>query len=111
VTNLPKVTTRQVVNVYQRPWSAELLMKGLKGATGLGQHQVTKEPQRVERSVTVSIMANLMLLKFSAQDIAERGSWSMLTLKRNFTWELAQAQSERSVARRLRKGLLARRAA
>jgi hypothetical protein len=111
VTNLPDVTARQVVDIYRRRWSVELLMKELKGATGLGQHQVTKDPQRVERSVAISILAYLMLLKFRAQDIPERGSRSVFTLKRNFTWQIAQGQLERSVEQRLRKGRQERRAA
>ena len=111
VTNLPEVTARQVIDVYRRRWSVELLVKELKGATGLGQHQVTKEPQRVERSVAISVMAYLMLLKFRARDIPERGPWSVFTLKRNFTWQIVQEQIERSVEQRLRKGLQERRAA
>ena len=111
VTNLPDVTARQVVDSYRRRWSVELLMKELKGATGLGQHQVTKDPQRVERSVAISIIAYLMLLKCRAQDIPERGPWSVFTLKRNFTWQIAQGQIERSVEQRLRKGRQERRAA
>jgi len=89
----------------------ELLMKELKGAVGLGQHQVTKDPQRVERSTAISVMAYLMIVKFRAQDIPARGEWSMFTLKRNFAWQLAQAQLERSVEQRLRKGLQERKAA
>jgi Transposase DDE domain len=111
VTNLPNVTARQVVDVYRRRWAVELLMKELKGAVGLGQHQVTKDPQRVERSIAISVMAYLMLVKFRAQDIPERGAWSMSTLKRNFAWPLAHAQLERSVEQRLRKGLQERKAA
>jgi hypothetical protein len=86
-------------------------MKELKGAVGLGQHQVTKDPQRVERSIAISVMAYLMIVKFRAQDIPERGTWSMFTLKRNFAWQLAQEQVERSVEQRLRKGLPERKAA
>jgi Transposase DDE domain len=111
VTNLPAVTARQVVDIYRRRWSVELLMKELKGATGLGQHQVTKDPQRVERSVAISIIACLMLLKCRAQDIPERGSWSVFTLKRHFTWQIAQGQLERSVEQRLRKARQKRKAA
>ena len=103
VTNLPEVSARQVVDVYRRRWSVERLFKELKGATGLGQHQVTKDPQRIERSVAISIMAYLMLLKFRAHDIPKHGSWSAFTLKRNFTWQLAQAQLERSVKQRFSK--------
>jgi hypothetical protein len=105
VTNLPAVTARQVVDVYRRRWTVELLIKELKGATGLGPHQVTKDPQRVERSIAISVMASLMMMKFHAQDIPERGAWSVFTLTRTFMWQLAQAQLERSVAQRLCKGL------
>jgi hypothetical protein len=111
VTNLPDVKGRQVVDVYRRKWSVELLIKESKGVTGLGQHQVTKDPRRVERSVAISVMAYLMLLKFRARDIPERGPWSAFTLKRNFTWQMAPAQLERSVEQRLRKGLQERKAA
>jgi hypothetical protein len=56
-------------------------------------------------------MAYLLIVKFHAQDIPERGAWSMFTLKRNFTWQLAQAQLERSAEQRLRKALQERKAA
>jgi hypothetical protein len=89
----------------------ELLSKEVKGATGLGQHQVTTDPQRVERSIAISVMAYLMIVKFRAKDIPERGSWSIFTLKRNFMWQLAPAQLERSVTQRFCKGLQERKAA
>ena len=111
VTNLPDVRARQVVDVYRRRWSVELLIKELKGATGLGQHQVTKDPQRVERSVAMAVMAYLTIVKFRAKDIAEQGAWSLFTLKQNFTWELAQGQLERAADQRLRKVLQQRKAA
>jgi hypothetical protein len=95
----------QVNRLMGCDYNIELLIKELKGATGLGQHQVTKDPQRVERSIAISVMAYLMIMKFHAQDIPERGPWSIFTLKRNFMWQLAQAQLERSVAQRLCKGL------
>jgi hypothetical protein len=69
----------------------------------LGQHQVTKDPQRIERSVAISIMAYLMLLKCRAREIPKHGPWSPFTLKRNFTWQLAQVQLERSVKQRFYK--------
>lgn len=100
-----------MVDVYRRRWSAELLIKELKGATGLGQHQITKAPHRVERSVAMAVMAYLMIVKFHAREIPERGAWSMFTLKRNFMWQVAQGQIERSVEKRLQKGLQERKAA
>ncbi|HXH09110.1 MAG TPA: transposase [Alphaproteobacteria bacterium] len=44
VTNLPHVTARQVVDVYRRRWSVELLMKELKGAVGLASIRSPKTP-------------------------------------------------------------------
>jgi len=88
VTNLPEVNRRTVIALYSRRWNVELLIKELKGVTGLGQAQVTKEPRRVERSVALSLMAYLMLLRFRHTDIPAQGAWSAFTLKRNFAWEI-----------------------
>jgi hypothetical protein len=52
-----------------------------------------------------------MLLKFRAHDIPKQGPWSAFTLKRNFAWQLAQAQLERSLKQRLCKELQERKAA
>jgi hypothetical protein len=86
-------------------------MKAWKGAKGLGQQQVTKDPQRIERSVASAMMAYLLLLTWRAHDSPKQGPWSAVTRKRNFTWPLAQAQMERAVEQRLRKGRQARKAA
>lgn len=111
VTNLPDVRARQVVEVDRRRWSVERLIKALNGATGLGPHQVTTDPQRVERSVAMAVMAYLTIVTFRAKDMPEQGAWSLFTLKQNFTWELAQGQLERAADQRLRKVLQQRKAA
>jgi hypothetical protein len=59
----------------------------------------------------MSVMIYLMILKFRAQDIREQGLWSLFTFKQHFTWQLGQAQIERSVAPCLRMGRQQRRAA
>jgi hypothetical protein len=61
--------------------------------------------------MAISLMAYLLLVKFRAHDIPKQGPWSAFTLKRNFTWQLAQTQLDCSVEQRLRKGLQARKAA
>ena len=70
---------------------------------GLGEAQVTKDPQRVERSVALSLMAYLLLITLRAKDIPEHGPWSAFALKRNFAWEVAHQQLEHSFSLRLRK--------
>jgi hypothetical protein len=54
----------------------------------LGQYQVTKQADRVERSVAVAIMADLLLLKLRAKDVPADRPWSVLRLRRAFAWEV-----------------------
>jgi hypothetical protein len=97
VTNLPEtVTAREIVGVYLRRWWGELLFRELKGAVGLGQHQVTKKVDRIERSVAVAIIAYLLLLKLQAKDIPADRPWSAFRLQRAFAWEVMEAQCQRS---------------
>ena len=106
VTNLPEaVTAREVVGVYLRRWWVELLVKEVKGVVGLGQHQVTKRVDRVERSVAVAIMAYLLLLKRCAHDIPADRPWSAFRLQRALAWEVMQAQCQRSARQLARKWL------
>jgi hypothetical protein len=112
VTNLPEtVTAREIVGVYLRRWWIELLVKELKGVVGMGQHQVTKQADRVERSVAVAIMAYLLLLKLRAKDIPADRPWSAFQLQRAFAWEVIAAQCERSAHQMARKWLQMRKAA
>lgn len=103
VTNLPHVTSREVVALYTRRWTVELFIKEVKGVVGLGEAQVTKDPKRIERSVALSLMAYLLLITCRAKDIPQHGPWSAFALKRNFAWEVAQQQREHSFSLRLRK--------
>jgi hypothetical protein len=83
----------------------ELLVKELKGVVGMGQYQVTKQADRVERSVAVAIMAYLLLLRLRAKDIPTDRPWSAFRLQRAFAWEVMAAQCERSAHPMARKWL------
>jgi hypothetical protein len=85
-----------MVAVYLRRWWVEVLLKALQGGVGLGPHQVTKEVDRVERSVAIAIMAYRLLLKLRAQDIPADRPWSAFRLQRAWAWATAQAQCEPS---------------
>ena len=106
VTTLPEtVTAREMVGVYLRRWGIERLRKARKGVVGLGQHQVTKHVDRVERSVAVAIMASLLWLKLHAKDIPADRPWSAFRLQRAFAWDVIQGQCERSARQIARKWL------
>src|ERR1700739_3043515 len=63
VTNLPHATAHGTAACYLRRWPVELFFKEWKEVVGVGQHQVTKDADRVERSVAVTVMAYLVLLR------------------------------------------------
>ena len=81
----------------------ELCLKELKRAVGLGQHQVTKDAARVERSVAVAVMAYLLLLRLRAKQIKPGSSWSAFTLKQELAWEWGTTQLYRTVRQETRK--------
>jgi hypothetical protein len=102
VTNLPQATAHLTVALYLRRWPVELCIKELKSVVGLGQHQVTKDAARVERSVAVAVMAYLLLLRLRAKQIKAGSSWSAFTLKQELAWEWGTAQLHRTVRQEAR---------
>jgi hypothetical protein len=103
VTNLPQATAHLTVALYLRRWPGELCIKELKGVVGLGQHQVTKDAARVERSVAVAFMAYLLLLRLRAKQIKPGTSWSAFTLKQQFAWEVGARQIKRAARQEAQK--------
>jgi DDE family transposase len=103
VTNLPQATAHLTVALYLRRWPVELCIKELKSVVGLGQHQVTKDAARVERSVAVAVMAYLVLLRLRAKQIKPGTSWSAFTLKQQLAWEWGTTQLHRTIRQETRK--------
>ena len=103
VTNLPQATAHLTVALYLRRWPVELCIKELKGVVGLGHHQVTKDPARVERSVAVAVMAYLLLLRLRAKQIKPGSSWRAFTLKQELAWEWGTRQLQRTIRHETRK--------
>jgi hypothetical protein len=97
VTKLPQATAHGTVARYLRCWPVELFCKAWQEVVGVGQHQVTKDATRVERSVAVTLMAYLVLLRVRAHDIRPGRAWSAFALKYHFTWA-ASAQHLRRCA-------------
>lgn len=48
LTNLPNLTSRDILTIYQKRWHTEVMFKELKSGLGLGQMQVTKDSGRYE---------------------------------------------------------------
>lgn len=92
VTNLPGATNRQVISIYQKRWSVEIIFKELKSGLGLGEHQVTGNKERVEKSVGIAVIAYLFLLRARKDDIRPGKSWSIFQLQNNLRTEVMQHQ-------------------
>ena len=101
VTNLTELTARQVLSVYQRRWPIEILFKELKTGLGLGEHQVTKSIDRIEKSIGIAIIAYLTLIRTRRRDITPGRPWSIFQLKKNFTADLIYNQFQHTMQRRI----------
>jgi hypothetical protein len=84
VTNLPNVTVNTILSIYQRRFMIEVLFRELKSGMGLGKQQVTKNENRIEKSIGLSILAYLLILKMQHKDIPENQSWSIFSLREKF---------------------------
>ena len=97
VTNLTECMPRQIAAIYQRRWSVELLMKALKSGLGLGEHQVTKTEDRVEKSVGIALLAYLFLIRAGHQQIQPGQSWSIFKLQNAFRLKVVVNQVQHNM--------------
>ena len=96
VTNLQAATAGEILSRYARRWGVEVTLHELKAGLHLGQMQVTKEADRVERSVVLPVMAYLLLVKLYHQEEEFKGGWSLFQLKQRFTADVFKEQLHRS---------------
>jgi hypothetical protein len=103
VTNLTAAHAGTLLSLYAWRWGVEVTIKELKSGLHLGQMQVTKEAERVTRSVALSVVASLLLVRLYGPDEALRKEWSLFKLKERFTEDVAQEHMARSALRWQRK--------
>jgi hypothetical protein len=103
VTTLTEASVGAILSIYARRWGVELTIKELKSGLHLGQMQVTKESKRVERSVTLSVLAYLLLVRLYGQDEACPPAGSLFKLKERFIGEVAQDAVRRTELKWQRK--------
>ena len=103
VTNLDEWTPRQVVSAYQRRWPVEQINRELKTDLGLGEHQVSTEEQRIEKSFGLAVLAYLLLIRACHQEILPGTSWSIAQLQHAFRLRIITNQVEHNVKMRLTK--------
>lgn len=93
VTNLADATAGEILSYYARRWGIEVTFKELKSELHLGQMQVTKEKQRVQRAVAISVLAYLMLMKLYAK---EQEGTNIFRMKQRFLQDVFDSQQGRT---------------
>jgi len=103
VTNLTEASAGTILSIYAWRWGVEVTIKELKSGLHLGQMQVTKEAERVMRSVTLSVAAYLLLVRLYGHDKTLHKEWSLFKLKERFAEDVAQEHIHRFELRWQRK--------
>jgi len=103
VTNLMYLSERQILCIYNRRWSIEIVFKELKSGLGLGKQQVTKNERRIENSIGVSIVAYLFLIIICKVHINPLKTWSIFQLKSKFWENFVTSQIQRKFELQMKK--------
>ena len=103
VTNLSELTPSQVVCTYQKRWAIELMNWELKSGLGLGEHQVSGNPDRSEKSVGIAVLAYLFVLRVCHQEIVPGQSWSIFQLQHALRLRVMTNQVAHNVKVRIAK--------
>jgi hypothetical protein len=103
VTNLNGVTASTVLSLYAWRWGVEVTIKELKGGLHLGRMQVTRDADRVARSVALSVCAYLLLVRLYGREEAMGQPWSLFRLKQRFHADLMRVEIDRTERKWQRK--------
>ena len=103
VTNLDGVTASTVLSLYAWRWGVEVTIKELKGGLHLGRMQVTRDADRVARSVALSVCAYLLLVRLYGREEAMGQPWSLFRLKQRFHADLMREEIDRTERKWQRK--------
>jgi hypothetical protein len=97
VTNLAELTSSQVVCIYQKRWAIELMNWELKSGLGLGEHQVSGDQNRSEKSVGIAVLAYLFVLRVCHHEIVPGKPWSIFQLQHALRLQVMTNQVEHKV--------------
>ena len=103
VTNLEDVKASTVLSLYAWRWGVEVTIKELKGGLHLGQMQVTRDAERVSRSVALSVCAYLLRVRLYGREEALEEPWSLFRLKQRFSVDVMRDQIDRTARKWHRK--------
>jgi hypothetical protein len=103
VTHLTELTPRYVVFAYQKRWAVEQINRELKSDLGMGEHQVSRDEGRIERSFGIAVLAYLFLIRVCHDEMRPGQSWSVSQLQYALRLRVITNQVEHNVKTRLAK--------
>jgi DDE family transposase len=103
VTNLAELPPRQVVSIYQKRWAVELIHWELKSGLGLGEHQVSGDQNRSEKSIGIAVLAYLFVLRACHHEIVPGKPWSIFQLQHALRVRVMTNQVEHNVKAKMAK--------
>jgi len=103
VTNLAELTPSQVVCIYQKRWAIELMNWELKSGLGLGEHQVSGDTNRSEKSVGIAVLAYLLVMRVCHHEIVPGKPWSIFQLQHALRLRVMTNQVEHKVKVKMAK--------
>ena len=103
VTNLAVVTPSQVVCIYHKRWAIELMNWELQSGLGLGEHQVSGDKDRSEKSVGIAVPVYLFVLRVCHHEIVPGKPWSIFQLQHTLRLRVMTNQVEHKVKVKMAK--------
>jgi hypothetical protein len=95
------------VRISQKRWAIELLHWELKSGLGLGEHQVSGDTNRSEKSVGIAILASLFVLRACHHEIVPGKPWSIFQLQHVLRLQVMTHQVEHKVKVKMAKTRIA----
>jgi hypothetical protein len=102
-TNLAELTPSQVVCSYHKRWAIELLNWELKSGLGLGEHQVSGDTNRSEKSVGIAVLAYVFVLRVCHHESVPGKPWSIFQLQHALRLRVMTNQVEHKVKVKMAK--------
>ena len=103
VTNLAELTPSQVVCIDQKRWAIEIMNGELQSGLGLGEHQVSGDTNRSEKSVGIAVLAYLLVLRMCHHEIVPGKPWSLFQLQHALRLRVMTNQVEHQVKVKMAK--------
>src|SRR5438270_858180 len=96
-TNLVELTPSHVVCLYQKRWAIALMNWELTSGLGLGEHHVSGDTNRSEKSVGIAVLAYLFVLRVCHHEIVPGKPWSIFQLQHALRLRVMTNQVEHKV--------------